>query len=194
MLVGERADAARNRRAILDAADRLFAETPAPDKVSMEDVAHAAGLGKGTLFRRFGDRASLIRAVYARRIEPLREQIETGPPPLGPATPRHERVPAILAAVVQLKIDNAHLTLALEGADGVRSEGLYASQSYRDIHLLLTSLLEPDLGQSAGWVAHTLLATVRADLLRHLVEDEGMSRQQISERIAWLVARVIGSG
>ena len=96
MLRGERVDAARNRQGILDAADRLFSETSAPEKISMEDVARAAGLGKGTLFRRFGDRATLIRSVYARRVEPLRRQIESGPPPLGPAAPRQDRVVAIL--------------------------------------------------------------------------------------------------
>jgi AcrR family transcriptional regulator len=82
----ERADAARNRRAILEAADHLFATSNSPGEVSMDDIARAAGVGKGTLFRRFGDRANLIRQVYAVRLAPLREQIESGPPPLGPDT------------------------------------------------------------------------------------------------------------
>jgi AcrR family transcriptional regulator len=193
-LIEERADAARNRQAILDAADRLFAGTPAPESVSMDEIAQAAGVGKGTLFRRFGDRASLIRAVYARRAEPLREQIERGPAPLGPATPNRERLAAILDAFAQLKIDNAHLTLALEGPGSVGSAGPYDSPAYREAHLLLTGLLEPDHGQSARLIAHTLLAAVRADLLGHLVEEEGMNRRQISEHVARLVVSVAGYG
>lgn len=51
----ERADAARNRRRLLDAAQRLVAEQGA-DHVTMEAVAAAAEVGKGTVFRRFGDR------------------------------------------------------------------------------------------------------------------------------------------
>ena len=55
----ERGDAARNRALLLDAARRLIAERGA-DAVSMDDVAAAAGVGKGTLFRRFGSRAGLM--------------------------------------------------------------------------------------------------------------------------------------
>ena len=194
MLRGERVDAARNRQGILDAADRLFSETSAPEKISMEDVARAAGLGKGTLFRRFGDRATLIRAVYARRIEPLRRQIESGPPPLGPAAPRRDRVVAILAAIAQLKIENTHLALALEGGDFAGSTSVYSSPSYRDVHQLLTSLLDSDLGPGARWTAHALLATVRADLVRHLVEEEGMNGPELRERIAWMIETILPSG
>ena len=46
----ERADAARNRRLVLDAARQLFQENPSC--VTMEAVAAAAGVGKGTVFRR----------------------------------------------------------------------------------------------------------------------------------------------
>jgi AcrR family transcriptional regulator len=59
----ERADAARNRRLVLDAARRLFEQNPGC--VTMEAVAAEAGVGKGTVFRRFGDRASLARAVIS---------------------------------------------------------------------------------------------------------------------------------
>ena len=89
----ERADAARNRQTILDAADELFALADAPASVSMDDIARVAGVGKGTLFRRFGDRTNLIRQVYTARISPLRAQIESGPPPLGPATRRSNASP-----------------------------------------------------------------------------------------------------
>ncbi|MDR0359848.1 MAG: TetR/AcrR family transcriptional regulator, partial [bacterium] len=60
-LRGERADAARNRQRILDSARRLVAQGAA--SVSIDDVAAAAGVGKGTVFRRFGDRAGLFVAL-----------------------------------------------------------------------------------------------------------------------------------
>ncbi|MGW2043465.1 helix-turn-helix domain-containing protein, partial [Streptomyces virginiae] len=63
----ERADAQRNREAVLAAADALFATSSSPHSVSMDDIAAAAGVGKGTLFRRFGDRAGLIAAVITSR-------------------------------------------------------------------------------------------------------------------------------
>ena len=58
----ERGDAARNRALLLDAARRLIAERGA-DAVSMDDIAAAAGVGKGTVFRRFGSRAGLMMVL-----------------------------------------------------------------------------------------------------------------------------------
>jgi AcrR family transcriptional regulator len=174
----ERADAARNRKAILEAADELFATSDSPGEVSMDDIARAAGVGKGTLFR-FGHRDNLIRQVYAVRLAPLREQIESGPPPLGPDTPPRTRVAAIIDAIAVVKLDNAHLMLALEEGGGPTS-GIYGSADYVSVHGLLRDLVATELGVGrAGWVAHVLLATVRADLLRHVTEGEGMSHSAL---------------
>ena len=57
----ERSDAARNRRLLLAAAQRLM--PPAPSPLTMEAVAHEAGVGKGTVFRRFGSRTGLMIAL-----------------------------------------------------------------------------------------------------------------------------------
>src|SRR3954454_3811127 len=57
----ERADAARNRRKVLAAAEELFAARGVA-AISMDDVAAAAGVGKGTLYRRFGDKSGLASA------------------------------------------------------------------------------------------------------------------------------------
>src|SRR4051794_37445864 len=79
----ERADAARNRRRILAAAARLFAERGAAC-TSMEAIAAEAGVGKGTLFRRFGDRSNLALAVLSERERELQDAMLAGPAPLGP--------------------------------------------------------------------------------------------------------------
>src|SRR3954466_11857769 len=79
----ERADAASNRRKVLAAAEALFARCD-PATVSMDQVAAEAGVGKGTLFRRFGDRASLARAIVSEHESRLQEEIIRGEPPLGP--------------------------------------------------------------------------------------------------------------
>ncbi len=89
-----RKDAVRNRAAVLAAADALFAGCERPEAVTMADIAEAAGVGKATLFRAFGDRTGLIRALFETRLEPVRAAVEEGEPPLGPAAPPLERVPA----------------------------------------------------------------------------------------------------
>lgn len=183
MVGEERADAARNRKAILKAADELFATSDSPGGVSMDDIARAAGVGKGTLFRRFGDRRNLIRQIYAARLAPLRERIESGPPPLGPDTPPRQRVAAIIDAIAVVKLDNAHLMLALEEGDGATS-GIYGSVDYANVHGLLRDLIATEIGEvRAGWIAHVVLATVRADLLRQMVEGEGMSRSDLRSNL-----------
>lgn len=82
----ERSDAARNRMLILAAAERLFA-TNGVSCTSMDAIAAEAGVGKGTLFRRFGDRGSLVFAVLDASAREFQDRFISGPPPLGPGAP-----------------------------------------------------------------------------------------------------------
>ena len=61
-----RADAERNRRRILAAATQVFAERGLD--VSLDDIAAAAGVGVGTVYRRFPDKDALIDALFEDRI------------------------------------------------------------------------------------------------------------------------------
>jgi AcrR family transcriptional regulator len=74
MLWRVRADAERNRRRILDAARAAFAEHGLG--VGVDAVARAAGVGVGTLYRRFPTKEELLRAVVDDRIEDLRRRLE----------------------------------------------------------------------------------------------------------------------
>src|SRR3981081_4753217 len=97
----ERVDAARNRERILSAARRLFDERGA-GCVSMDEIAEAAGVGKGPLFRRFGSRASLAAAVLSERERSFQEGIIRGEPPLGPGAPAAERLSAFGGAPLDM--------------------------------------------------------------------------------------------
>jgi len=70
-----RADARRNRDRIVAAARDLFIERGAD--VPMEEVAHRAGVGVGTLYRRFGDRTALQRAVARDMAGRMRDLAES---------------------------------------------------------------------------------------------------------------------
>src|SRR3954451_3269300 len=87
----ERGDAARNRGLLLDAARRLIADRGA-EAVTMDDVAAAAGVGKGTLFRRFGSRAGLMLVLLDEDEKVQQQAFMFGPPPLGPGAPPLERL------------------------------------------------------------------------------------------------------
>jgi AcrR family transcriptional regulator len=64
-----RADAARNRARILDAARTAFAE--AGLDVGVEEIARRAGVGKGTLYRRFPTKEALVRAIFEDLLDDL---------------------------------------------------------------------------------------------------------------------------
>jgi AcrR family transcriptional regulator len=89
----ERGDAARNRTLLLDAARRLIAERGA-DAVTTDDIAVAAGVGKGTLFRRFGSRAGLMIVLLDEDEKAEQQEMMFGPPPLGPGAPPLKRLVA----------------------------------------------------------------------------------------------------
>ncbi|MFI1973310.1 TetR family transcriptional regulator [Streptomyces cinnamoneus] len=189
-----RKDATRNRAAAFAAADALFAQCQSPESITMADVAAAAGVGKATLFRAFGDRTGLIRALYEARLEPIRTAVEQGPPPLGPATPPHARVAALLDAILCFKLDNRHLALALEqtGADSP-----YRTEHYEQWHTLLRDLLEqiPPLAGagSATFTAHALLAATRADLVAYLAGEKDVSSDELRQQLAAFTASVLGT-
>jgi AcrR family transcriptional regulator len=194
MSTRERSDVARNRRAILKAAAALYAEADYPATITMDDIAAAAGVGKGTVFRRFGDRAGLLRAVFDERIEALTEAIATGPPPLGPATPPRERIVAVLAAAVDFKVDNRGISRALEAA-GPRpnAPSLFETPSYQQAHRLLSELLAGLVGSGrAEFCAHALLSLTRVDFIGHLIDDEGYTRPELQRLLIDHIEQIIG--
>ncbi|SRR5579875_444526 len=69
-----RRDAERNRRRILDAAEQLFAERGLA--VTLNDIAHHAGVGVGTVYRRFPDRTQLIESLFERKVQEIVELLE----------------------------------------------------------------------------------------------------------------------
>jgi AcrR family transcriptional regulator len=157
----ERADARRNRLKVLEAAERLFAEHGVRN-VSLDAIAAAAGVGKGTVFRRFGDRAGLAVALLNERERELQERILSGPPPLGPGAPPRERLAAFVDAYVDLL--DAHVELILD-SENAAIGSRYRVGAYRFWHRHVAVLLEearPDL--DSDYIAHVLLAPLAADL------------------------------
>jgi AcrR family transcriptional regulator len=164
----ERADAARNRERVLVAARRLFAERGLWN-VSMSDVARAAGVAKGTVFHRFGDRSGLALALLDEHERELQERVLRGPPPLGPGAPAGARLVAFLAALADLTDEHRELLLEVDHA---RPAGRYRTGAYRawaQHTALLVAELRPDA--DAELLADVLLAPLAADLVEHLRAD-----------------------
>jgi AcrR family transcriptional regulator len=175
----ERADAARNRRAILLATEELLTRLP-PEQISMERVAAAAGVGKGTVFHRFGSRSGLMLALMQERALALHEAVLDGPPPLGPGAPARERLLAFLDGIVEVVARNKGLLAALGHAEAVgHAPSDEPSPIYAFWHGHVAGLIaeaRPDL--DADLLGHLLLASIRADPVQQLLADG------VAERVA----------
>jgi AcrR family transcriptional regulator len=180
----ERADAARNRARVLAAAGRLIAER---NDVTMEQIAAAAGVGKGTLYRRYPDVASIAQALLDEHERELQERLVRGPPPLGPGAAPAERLAAFYGAMVELLERHGHLALA--GETGERRYGIGA---YRAWALHVAGLLdEAGLGESPALV-DALLAPLAPDVYAHQ-RASGIPARQIADALALLARRAMSS-
>ncbi|MFB9234699.1 TetR/AcrR family transcriptional regulator [Plantactinospora siamensis] len=177
----ERADAARNRVAVLEAAAVLFRERGV-DGVSMDAVAAAAGVGKGTLFRRFGDRAGLATALLDEQERGLQEAILFGPAPLGPGAagqspPAGDRLRAFLDAYLDYLL--AHLDL-VRVSETATSGARYRIGAYRFWHRHVSLLLAGRPDPAAA--AHTLLAALGAEHVTAVRAEIGAERLRTATR------------
>lgn len=174
----ERGDAARNRTLILEAARRLIAERGA-DAVSTDDIAAAAGVGKGTLFRRFGSRAGLMIVLLDEDEKTAQQAFMFGPPPLGPGAPPLER----LLAYGRSRLEFVHTHHALM-SDANRDPQTRFSPPATLHHRHVRVLLE-DAGTTGDLDAQAaaLLALLDPDYVHHQLAERGETLESLGD--AW---------
>jgi AcrR family transcriptional regulator len=188
----ERADAARNRRLLLAAARKILDEQ-GTDKLTMDGLAERAGLGKGTVFRRFGTRAGIFQALLDDDERDFQEHVLSGPPPLGPGAPPLDRLIAYGRARIDFLISHRDIArAALDGRQQVPA-GPQTPMSREHIRFLLG---EMHLGPAdLDVLATQLTAALDGPLLLYLSSAIlTQTRPQVSERLGrgWqdLVQRV----
>ena len=135
----ERVDAARNRRLLLATARQIVAGQGA-GKLTMDGLAARAGLGKGTVFRRFGTRAGIFQALLDDDERDFQQQVLSGPPPLGPGAPALDRLIAYGRARIDFLIGHREIArAALDGREPVPA-GSQTPMSRAHIKSLLDKL------------------------------------------------------
>jgi polyketide synthase 12 len=195
----ERADAARNRQHLLATARQMLAEQ-GPDKLTMDALADRAGLGKGTVFRRFGTRAGIFAALLDDHEQAFQRQVLAGPPPLGPGAPPLDRLIAYGLARTCFLID--HRDIARAALDGHQSAPAGRQTPLTRLHIrMLLGQLKLDGADldtaDLDTLAIQLTAALDAPLLLYVsTSDLAAAAPQAAERIAasWqhLVQRVCG--
>jgi len=174
----ERGDAARNRTLLLDAARRLIAERGA-DAVTTDDIAAAAGVGKGTLFRRFGSRAGLMIVLLDEDETAEQQAFMFGPPPLGPGAPPLDRLLAY--GRDRLQFVHTHYGLLSDAnRDPQMRFNPPATLHHRHVRVLLE---DADTNGDLDAQAAGLLALMDADYVHHQLTERGHTLESLGD--AW---------
>ena len=184
-----RADAARNRRAVLEAAQALV-DRDGAERVRIDDVARRAGVGTGTVYRSFGSKRELLLGLVDDRERELQDELLRGAPPLGPGAPPAERLLAFFDALhTHVVAQRSVLAVADEAAPMTRyATGAYAA--WRTHVALLVAELLPDADSAV--LADLLLAPLSAGLQVHLVDERGVPAPVVHAELLDLVARACG--
>jgi AcrR family transcriptional regulator len=138
-----RADAARNRQKLIEAAGNAFSESGTD--VSLEAIAKRAGVGIGTLYRHFPTRDALVEAVYRNEVAQLANAA-------GELLASH---PADAALAEWMKAFAAYMAAKRGMADALQS--VVASNS---------ELFAQTRGQMVTAVEHLLAAGIDAGTIR----------------------------
>jgi AcrR family transcriptional regulator len=180
-----RADAARNAARILAACERLFAQRGV-ENVSMDEIAAEAGVGKGTLFRRFGDRAGLARAVIGEGDRRFQEELIRGEPPLGPGAPARDRLVAFVAGLAE-HLDRHGELIRIAEATAPHDSAVY--RFYRTHAELLVREADPEA--DSEFIADALLAMLTARVFLYMRTARELPLQRIVEGWTDVVRRLL---
>ncbi|RJO75340.1 TetR/AcrR family transcriptional regulator [Nocardia panacis] len=176
----ERSDAARNRQLLLDAAQQLV-RADGVDALTMDALAKHAGVGKGTVFRRFGNRAGLLHALLDHSDRKFQAAFMFGPPPLGPGAPPVERLVAFgRARLSGIDIEGAMRRSAESGEGGARYTG--APYNTLKAHIMML-LRETPVHGDIPLLADILLAPLDSGLVMAQLATGSYTIEQIGD--AW---------
>ena len=183
----ERGDAARNRALLLEAARRLVGKRGA-DAVTMDDVAAAAGVGKGTLFRRFGSRAGLMMVLLDEDEQASQQAFLFGPPPLGPDAAPMDRLVAFGRERMCFVHAHHELLSAANRDPLTRHSGAAAVQRTHVRVLLQSAHTTGDLDVQTD----ALLSLLDADYVEHQLNDGGHTLETLGDAWESLARKLCG--
>ena len=191
----ERRDAAANRALILQTAEKLFAKHGVYE-VNMADIAQAAGVGKGTLYRRFANKGELCLALMDTQMTDFQNSILSRMQQLNAqGVPKLEQLDQFLDALVYFTDTHSPLLCVAQSSGLLQVEErllqLPHFWQYMTVNGLLktavsTHELSPNL--DIEYLADALLAPLRADIFRYQREVRGFSLDRISAGLRMIIA------
>ncbi len=181
---GERRDAVKSRRRVLDTVRELFEERGV-DAVSMHEIGRAAGVGQGTLYRRYEHKGALCSALLYESIERLYEGVR-----VRAETGDHKaliQLGCLVDTLVAFNEENAPLLGAVrDAAGGERRMEMYRNPFYRWLRetvivLLRRAVAEGDAAPNLNveYAADFVLAPLNIDLYLFQRHELGMEPARI---------------
>ena len=180
---GERRDAAESRRRVLGVARELFSERGV-DAVSMHEIGRVAGVGQGTLYRRYEHKGALCMALLSESIERMYQRAlgreEAGGPALG-------QLAGLLEDLSHFNEENAPLLGAIrDSVGGERRTEMYRSPFFGWLQATVAALLGRAVEEGEARetldveaVAGAVLAPLNVDLYLYQRKELGMERGRI---------------
>ncbi|WP_308013479.1 TetR/AcrR family transcriptional regulator [Streptomyces beigongshangae] len=181
-----RVDAARNHTRLLNAAARIAREHGLKH-LTMEAVATAAGVGKGTVFRRFGDRTGLLQALLQHSEDTFQAAHLSGLDQADGRDRAIEQLRAFGVAAIRRYAQEMELQIAAEPSPDQRYRRA-PRRSYHERVSVLLSLAAPEA--DAELFSHALLGYLEPALLRHLSDHCDLPLQRLESGWLELVSRL----
>lgn len=190
----ERRDAAENRKRVLDVAQRLFEESGV-EAVSMHQIAQAAGVGQGTLYRRYPHKGELCRDLLSETFDRFRADAEEYLAQSAASTPALDRLNNLLERYVALMDTKTSLLAAIGDACwGQRRVEKFQSPGYQWAHGTITALLTEAVENGEVrtidpcFTADALLAALSADVYQFQRDVRGLTPEEILQGARRIVA------
>jgi TetR/AcrR family fatty acid metabolism transcriptional regulator len=132
---------------MLEAAAALFG-TQRFHEVRMEDIATAAGVGKGTIYRYFSDKEDLYLALLERASKQMHDRLEKA---VGNLKGANAKLRAIVSAIISFFDEQPHLLSLIQRAEVLRGPDFPWKKTRQEMLSLVTGLLEE--GNAKGEIA-----------------------------------------
>ena len=189
----ERRDAAEHRQQVLAAAARLFGERGV-EAVTMDEIAQAASVGKGTLYRRYADKGQLVLALMDACVQRLQDQVTAELRQSASAESAICQLEAVLGCMVAWVEEHVSwLGVLSDQAAGPRRGAVHNGYLYGWMHGVVLDLLERAVARGDAriddcvYTADALLALLDIDLYVFQRRERGYSPEQIQAGMRRLV-------
>ena len=194
---GERRDAAESRRRILDAAKSLFSERGV-EVVSMYEIGREAGVGQGTLYRRYEHKGALCGAILHESAERFIMKVEDR---LQNQDPALEQLEYLLSRLTSFNEENASLLGAIrDAAGGARRPGMYRNPFYHRLKETVTKILRRGVERGeipesldVEYLSDAILAPLNIDLYLFQRCELGMEPERITSSLQNLLTNGLRS-